>query len=80
MTNITEVSASFQRTHELCGVVIGALAGSGSEVGYGVLACGLAIGRLYTTDKNMTDSEEVKFIEDLMDWVGAYFTPIGEKN
>lgn len=71
-----ETQASFQRTHELAGVVVNALAENDAELGYSVLACALAIGRMYTTDQHMSDEEEVKFIEDLTDWVSAYF---GEK-
>lgn len=73
MTGVPEASFSFDKTHDLANQIVQDMAEANVEVGYCALACALVIARIFSVEKNLSDEQEVKFIEDLTDWVGAYF-------
>lgn len=67
------VTVPFGKTHSDSLLIINTLSEKGCELGEGILACALAIARMYTVDNHLTDEEEIEFIQDLTDWVSAYF-------
>ena len=70
--NVT-TQASYPETNRLANVVLKALAGEDASIGYGQLACALTLARLSNTGQVLEDGVEIKYVEDLMEWTGAYF-------
>ena len=68
-----QTTASYKDVNKLANVVLKTLAESETSIGYGMLACALTICRLLNTGEELDDNEEIKFIEALMEWAGAYF-------
>ena len=79
MTNDLRNTASYGQTNALASAVLKTLAEREATIGYGMLACALTIGRLLNPGKVLADDDEIKFIEALMDWAGAYFN-VGKAN
>ena len=70
----TQITASFPETEKLASVILNALSEEGASIGYGLLACSLTMSRLLNTGKAVSDEEEIKFIQSIMEWTGSYFT------
>lgn len=70
----TQATASFHETEVLAKKILSTLADEEASIGYGLLGCSLVICRLLTTGKNVSDQDEIEFIQALMEWTGAYFT------
>lgn len=45
----------------------------GSPLGYGILACALTISKLSNPGEELSQLEEIKFIQDLSEWVATYW-------
>ena len=69
---------SYLKTDELSKKILGALQDDSTSVGYGLLACALTLGRLLNVGKTLEDEVEVKWLEDVMNWAGLYFTTVGK--
>lgn len=67
-------SVPYVKIHTLAESVIRHVAEEGGEVGMAILAFSLAIGRLMTLDRPLTDEAECKWIEDFNEWSVAYFS------
>ncbi len=75
----TMTEASFTEVNKLTGVVLHSLSDHDASIGMGMLACLLTVCRLLNTGTELSDEREIKFIEDAMDWTGAYFVTSGGK-
>lgn len=67
------MTANYGKVHDLAQTILGALQEQDTTIGYGRLACALALGRLATVGDVLDDDTEIKFIEDVSEWVGMYF-------
>lgn len=71
----SNVSVSYPKTHSLAQTVLGSL---GDEpIGYSILACALAIGRMSNPERRLSKEEEMKFIQSIMEFVEAYWVEGG---
>ena len=66
------ISASFKTADDLSIALLETMAAKDVPVGYGLLACGLTICRLMNPQEKLSEEEEIKFTEELMNWVTAY--------
>ena len=71
------IKADFQTAHDVSTKLMGVLADSRTSVGYGMLGCALTLGRLSRLENQMDQDEEIQFIQDLTQFIGAYW---GEGN
>ena len=76
----SSIQVSFAKTEEVAETVVGALASANVPLGYGILGCALAILRLSLSKDSLSAEEEIKFVQDLTDWVGAYWDEEGVLN
>lgn len=67
------IKADFQTTHDISSKLLGVLADSKVSVGYGMLGCALTLGRLARLEDQMKQEEEIQFIQDLTQFIGAYW-------
>ena len=67
--SITHVS--YSATNEVAMVILQALQDVPSK--YALLGSALVIGRTANPNGKLSAAEEVKFVEDLVEWVNAYF-------
>lgn len=67
------IKADFQKTHNISTKLLGMLADSQVSVGYGMLGCALTLGRLARLEDQMEQDEEIQFIQDLTQFIGAYW-------
>lgn len=75
------IKISYDHVNQTANFIIKGLANSQTPVGMGILGCALTILRLTLDDENVLEpGEEIKFIQDLTDWVGAYFDTEGKVN
>lgn len=72
------IKISYDHVNETANSIIKGLAHSQTPVGMGILGCGLVILRLTLEDHALEPKDEIKFIQDLTDWVGAYFDGEGQ--
>ena len=75
----TMTQASYTEVNTLAGVILHALSDHEASIGMGMLACLLTVARLLNPGVELSDEKEIKFIEDAMDWGGAYFVTSGGK-
>ena len=69
---MNEELLSYGKTHDLCMKILSALGEETFE--YGMAGCALAIGRLSKAgEPNLLPDEEIKFVQDMLDWVAAYW-------
>ena len=66
------VSASYKTVAMVSDSVLELLMESNTPAGYGILGCALTIGRLLKPTEKQSHQDEIEFVQDLMDWVGAY--------
>lgn len=80
------IQVPLQRIRDLGKVILAALIDEGAdeEVTFGLLAMALVIGRVTfpTNASEMTEDQEVKFMQDTMDWALTYWgdKPLGSVN
>ena len=67
------MQVSFTLVDKLSRAIMSALVGSECSIGQGAMACAMSIGRLLNPGKTLSDEVEIKFVEDMMEWVGMYF-------
>lgn len=67
-----EFTVSFNTTHKYSVEILRHLEARQATEGYAILACLLTIGRLASPDE-LDEEGEVAFIQDAMDFVGAYW-------
>lgn len=79
MTNssLTKVSVDAQEVHELSVELMHFLEESHAEVGTGIFALAMTLGRL-VAPRILQEDEELEFIQNLMEYSGLYFTPTGK--
>lgn len=70
-----KISVNFKQLHDLTLTIVAALSREHREASglEGMLACGLCVAR-FANGPDMSDDEEIKFVQDMVEWVGAYFT------
>lgn len=64
--------ASYQKVHETAMLLLQAL--GNEELGYSMLGAGAVIARLSNPDRKLDHSEEINFIQQLMEWNDAYWS------
>ena len=70
---MSQTTASFPETESHAQIIIRALADKEISIGHGLLACSLTMCRLLNPGEELSDDEEISFIQALMEWTGAYF-------
>lgn len=73
MTPDGQFAADFEITEEIAMEILRMFEEEQIPVGYGVLALGLALGRLQKPREQMAPELEITFIQTLLEWLGAYF-------
>lgn len=73
------IQASYGHTHQLSGKITDTLINLSTPIGYGILACALTICRLSQPTQDMGAVREIKFVQDLTDWLEAYWGDDTEK-
>lgn len=66
------VSASFGTVDVVSNSILEMLMESNTPSGYGILGCALTIGRLMKPSTIQPTKDQITFVENLMDWIGAY--------
>ena len=69
--------ADYGKTHEISMLLLETMERKQISRAYGMLGCALSLGRL-SSDHELDDEEEVRFIEDIMHYIGAYWPEGGE--
>lgn len=64
--------ASYQKVHETAMGILQAL--GSEELGYSMLGSAAVIARLSNPDRKLDHSEEINFIQQLMEWNDAYWS------
>lgn len=73
------IKISYDHVNETANSIIKGLAHGQTPVGMGILGSALVILRLTLDGEAILEApEEIKFIQDLTDWVGAYFDSEGK--
>lgn len=70
MADVQMVSADFSTVDEIAFHIAENLLDNEVPSGYAIMACGLLMGRLLNGAKST--EEEIKFVEDVVGWAGAY--------
>lgn len=75
MITLTEdhIHASYEAADDVSQDIITRLGEREVQVGYAVLGLALSIGRLVHIDSPLSVEQEIKFVEDLTEWSGAYW-------
>ena len=66
------LTADYARANDISVQILTTLAKE--PIGYGILGCALTLGRLSNPEVRLAPSTESRFVGDLMEWVGEYFT------
>ena len=64
------VTADYEKVSEVCITVLDAI--RTESIGYGILGCALALGRLASPEVRLPPKQEIRFVADLMEWVNGY--------
>jgi len=70
---VYDLKVSFDKTHILAGKLLETLEREKAQVSYGMLACALVLGKLSNYPERLTEEEEMKFVQDTMDFTRAYW-------
>ena len=76
-----EVELSYEKSERVANDVLETLSESEVSFEYGLVGCGLAAARLYNFDQELTQAQEIAFIQAFAEWQDQYwFTvfPISE--
>lgn len=68
------INMSYPQTHDLSVRLLSTLQSVHAPISYSMLACALTLGRLANMGgKDLGEEEEIKFVQDTMDWTRAYW-------
>lgn len=71
MTGINTLTIPLAETHRLSMAVVHLL--ERETIGSAIAACGLTIARLCNPTARLTEEQEIKFVQELMEWAGSYW-------
>ena len=75
----THTTVDYNEVHEVSVELLKMLQMSGSSVSVGASALALSLGRCLTPNP-MSDDEEIKFVQDALEWTGMYLGSDGGVN